>query len=192
MQAYNTIPQIEDNTNAMHRRILFIKFEQKFTEAARWVDEMWTDPKELSGALNLLLPRIRGLMEREDLEHPIAIEEVKATQEAVLDPISEFITDMTEFINDEQEYVQTQTFTSTYNQYAVKNGYMQYTHIPLVKLLEDSYRMEKGRVRQNGNPEYVWMNVKLKRTEKGNDDKDGKAASDVPSREESKTCKEEE
>ena len=53
MQAYNTIPQIEDNTNAMHRRILFIKFEQKFTEAARWVDEMWTDPKELSGALNL-------------------------------------------------------------------------------------------------------------------------------------------
>ena len=170
VQACNTIPQIDDNTNAMHRRMVLIKFEQKFTETARWVDKMREDPNELSGVLNLLLPRIQGLMEREELEYPMSIEEVKATQEAVLDPVSEFITDMREHTDVPDEYVQTQTLTYAYKQYAVKRGYKQYAHIPLVKILEDSYGMVKSRVRQNGQPEYVWVDTKLKLAKKENED----------------------
>lgn len=67
----NLEPEIPDQSPGMLRRIIRIDFDVEFDGTAKWPNKIAKNEKELSGVLNLLLPRIIRLKEKQKIEHPM-------------------------------------------------------------------------------------------------------------------------
>jgi len=93
--AANKLPRVKDDTTGFYRRIEILPFEHVFTEKEKAESaeklKMLTDPRELSGLLNLVVPYLEPLLESGRFTNSFEVSEAKDQYKKQSDPVMAFI-----------------------------------------------------------------------------------------------------
>lgn len=93
--AANKLARVKDDTSGFYRRIEILPFEHIFSEQEKAdgvnILEQVTNPKELSGLLNIVLPYLEPLLERGRFSNSFEVATAKDQYKKQSDPINTFV-----------------------------------------------------------------------------------------------------
>lgn len=161
VQAVNELPNLKDQTRGTIRRIERIEFTETFDSKETWPDTMRESESELSGALNLILPRMIALSHRRGLECPTP-EDVRVQMiQSAKSPFENFIQDMTESSDVVGDYPTNEEMYGAYARYVHEKHLRQEPQGRFFKMLRQDYG--KFVTRRNGKSVRVWTGITLKK-----------------------------
>ena len=175
IQACNEMPKIPDTTDSMNWRMELIDFKRnlrhgKPDEGETWLTknelaEMETSPAEMSGVLNMLLPRIMRLRRSDDIECPTPIDIVAKAQSSSLDPVSEFI------LHEMETTYLAEDFPTVKHTYAAYVDFCKANHVSPLTIIQFgkellTHDMHKEPRTINTVNDVYWLEHRLKRDEK--------------------------
>jgi len=91
--ATNQLPMVRDDTTGFYRRVEILPFEHVFTKAEYDADllKAITDPVELSGLFNLVMPYLKELIERNEFTNASSILDMTIKYKSQSDPVGAFV-----------------------------------------------------------------------------------------------------
>ena len=93
--AANRLPRVKDDTSGFYRRIEILPFEHIFSEQEKTesanILKVLTDPTELSGLLNIVLPYLGPLLERGRFSNSFEVATAKDQYKKQSDPVNTFV-----------------------------------------------------------------------------------------------------
>ena len=94
----NELPYNPDRTDGFFRRLDLLELPRQFTDgdADDSVKTICRDPQELSGILNLLLPRAERIAETGDVEYRPTLAEMRERYTEMMSPIERYLKERTE------------------------------------------------------------------------------------------------
>lgn len=159
----NKLAKVKDDTTGFYRRVEIFPCDHKFTKDEYDPDllKRTTSPEELSGLLNLVLPYLEPLLERNEFTNTFDTETAKNRYRAASDPIHTFIE-----LYLELEVDDTATKEDVYQSYAAfcskngidcmhKNWFGRSLHSAIPKLRDSSRNID-------GRNKMVWLNMRLR------------------------------
>lgn len=93
--AANKLPKVKDDTSGFYRRIEILPFEHIFTEQEKaesvGIIERLTEPYELSGLLNIVLPYLEPLLDSGQFSNSFEVATAKDQYKKQSDPVNTFV-----------------------------------------------------------------------------------------------------
>lgn len=164
----NRLPIANDTTNAFYRRWIIITFPNSFEGIAdKTILTKITTEEELSGFLNLIIDRIRKLMDTGQFSRNESTEDLRERYIRLADSVAAFVMDSIEISID--GYETKETLYSEYAEYCRLNNYPL---IPKAKFFKDLYqhvRLEDYRPSIDGLRVQCLKGIQLKNKEAVND-----------------------
>jgi len=157
----NRIPKVEDDdSNAFFRRWCIIKFDKTFSEeeADKHLIKKLTEPRELSGFLNLAIEGLQRLHSRGEFANAKDIDEVRKEYIKLSDSVGSFVMDMLEF--EAEGFIPKQELYSAYTQYCRNERYPPESEVKFKQSLQNHIRILDYRASINGLRVICWKGIK--------------------------------
>jgi len=161
----NELPEVNDRSDGFYRRLEIFKFNNKFTSADSNRFERLralSDPYELSGLFNEVIPRLPELLERRAFKHSMTIDEVKRLYHKASNPLESFLLDCVE--DADGEYISKQRFYELYVEYCKRHNLAYIQNEIAFGLALKKYWADRRAVRRmyEGKQKQCWTNVRVK------------------------------
>ena len=153
LSSVNKVPRINDKAGGMLKRIERVDFNKQFNPETKWPKTIETDEKEMSGIVNLLLPRMIAMCEKQKIECPSAREYIQEMFDAATDSVSVFARDC--LVSDTNSMVKKSDMYSSYKSYCHANKLYVVTKKSFGTHMKSDYA---DSVYDNAR---VWIGVKL-------------------------------
>ncbi len=136
--AANKLPRVKDDTSGFYRRIEILPFEHIFTEQEKSesgdILARITDPRELSGLLNVVIPYLGPLLERGRFSNSFEVATAKDQYKKQSDPINTFVELHIKEVAD--ECVAKERIYQEYKKFCILNHIEPLHQVPFGKVLK--------------------------------------------------------
>lgn len=168
----NKFPKVDDDTYAFWRRILAIKFINKFegeNNIKNIARQLWSDARERSGFLNWCLDGLRRLKNNNwEFSESKSMEETKLEFQKQSDPVMAFITDMCEI--KEGAEISKEELYNKFKDYCDENGLFIVEQRLFTRHLQETPRVRMKKKSTAGG-KWFWIGIGLKDEENKNEPK---------------------
>jgi putative DNA primase/helicase len=162
----NELPEFEDKTYAIWRRMIIFSFENVFEENKDLISKLTTQ-EELSGLLNLALIGLRQLIKDNGFAYIDDIKTITKEYTLTANSVSKFLENKCEVTGSQKDYIICRELWSVYFNFCKSNGLHCKDDNMFGRELPES--VVKRRIRVNKEREYCYCGIRLKPEETKSD-----------------------